>query len=196
MNGKTSPDGGRANDFLSVKFVFLDRDGVINRKVQEGSYCTSWQTIAMIPGAERAIALLNQTSRKVIIVTNQRGIALGHLSEPDLLSIHENLRLHLGSFGAHIDSIYYCPHDLGQCNCRKPGTGLFERAFRDYPDARPEASVMIGDSDSDVIAGASMGMKTILITEGPYPGPCTIGRPTALARSLLEAVETYLCVSA
>ena len=196
MSEKTSSDRSWANDFSSVKFVFLDRDGVINRKAPEGSYCTSWQDIEIIPGVERAIAFLNQTSRKVIIVTNQRGIALGRISEPGLVSIHKNLQMHFSSFGARIDSIYYCPHDLGQCNCRKPGTGLFERAFSDFPEARPETSVMIGDSDSDVLAGANMGMKTILITEGPYPAYRSIGRPTAIARSLVEAVEMYLYVVA
>jgi len=117
---------------------------------------------------------------------------LARFSEPELQSIHEDLQKHLSSFGAHIDSIYYCPHDVGQCECRKPGTGLFERAFGDFPEARPETSVMIGDSDSDVLAGANMGMKTILITETPYPSCGEVGRATASARSLLEAVETYL----
>ena len=179
-------------DFSSVNYVFLDRDGVINRKPSNGEYVTSWEKVQMLPGAERAIALLNQASRKVIVVTNQRGIALGRLSELDLLSIHENLRIHLGSSGAHIDAIYFCPHDHGQCGCRKPGTGLLERAFRDFPGACPENSVMIGDSDSDIVAGTRVGMKTILITQRRYSNDALAARPTASGRSLLEVVETHL----
>ena len=102
------------------------------------------------------------------------------------------MQLHLASFGAHIDAIYFCPHDIGECNCRKPGTGLFERAFRDYPEACAANSVMIGDSDSDVIAGASMGMKTILITDGQADGCGPVIRATASSRSLAEAVARYL----
>ena len=137
MSEKRSSTEERTADFSAIKFVFLDRDGVINRNAPDGHYVTSWEDFQILPGVEHAIASLNQTSRKVIVITNQRGIALGRLSEKDLLSIHEKLQLHLASFGAHIDAIYFCPHDIGECTCRKPGTGLFERAFRDYPEALP-----------------------------------------------------------
>ncbi len=176
-----------------IKFVFLDRDGVINRKAPEGSYVTSWRDVEMLPGVERAIALLNQTGRKVILVTNQRGIALGRMSVAELADIHANLRAHLGSFGAAIDAIYFCPHDVGQCSCRKPGTGLFESAFKEYPEASPQNSVMIGDSESDMIAGAKMGMRTIFIASELNASGGLSGQATNSARSLLEAVETYLC---
>ena len=183
----------KAVDFGSVRFVFLDRDGVINRKPPDGNYVTAWSDFEVLPGAERAIALLNQSSRKVLVVTNQRGIALGRLSEAGLHTIHENLHRHLGSWGAHVDSIYYCQHDVGQCKCRKPGTGLFEQAFHEFPAASPANSVMIGDSDSDILAGASLGMKTILITDKPDARQGLTVLPNATGRSLLEVVETYLC---
>jgi D-glycero-D-manno-heptose 1,7-bisphosphate phosphatase len=192
MSRDRSSATGITTDFSDIKFVFLDRDGVINRKPPKGEYVTSWEEVQMLPGAERAIALLNQSRRKVIVVTNQRGIALGRLSESELLAIHENLGMHLGSCGAHVDAIYFCPHDHGQCGCRKPGTGLFERAFRDLPGARPENSVMIGDSDSDIVAGTRVGMKTILITQPGNSRESLTARPTASGRSLLEVVETHL----
>ena len=179
-------------DFSDVRFVFLDRDGVINRKAPSGAYVISWDQFELLPGVERAIADLNKAHRRVIVVTNQRGVALGRISEPDLLSIHEKLKIHLGSSEAHVDSIYYCPHDVGQCGCRKPGTGLFQRAFHDFPDARPGHSVMIGDSYSDMLAGAAMGMKTILITETRHPDGRALELANACARSLLEAVTRYL----
>jgi D-glycero-D-manno-heptose 1,7-bisphosphate phosphatase len=192
MSAVPTSDAENRISFSDIKFVFLDRDGVINRKAPDGEYATSWQDIQILSGAERAIALLNLAGRKVIVVTNQRGIALARYSESDLFSIHEQLHAHLGSFGAHLDAIYYCPHDYGQCTCRKPGIGMFEQAFRDFPEARPQNSVMIGDSNSDIVAGASVGMKTILITDKPSTGGALVAQPSASGRSLLEVVETYL----
>jgi len=188
-----SSGGENAIDFSRVKFVFLDRDGVINQNAPDGGYVTSWEDIRILPGVERAIALLNHASRKVIVVTNQRGIALGRLSEPDLLSLHEDLQRHLESLGAHLDAIYFCPHDDGECNCRKPAPGLFEFAFRDFPETLPGNSVMIGDSNSDILAGASLGMKTILITDQSISREGLTVRPSAVGRSLLEVVTSYLC---
>ena len=192
MTGKISSAERNTTDFSTIAFVFLDRDGVINRKAPDGEYVTSWEDIRILPGVERAIGLLNGASRKVIVVTNQRGIALGHLSGPDLHSMHENLQKHLKSLGAHLDAIYFCPHDLGECNCRKPAPGLFEFAFRDFPEASPGNSVMIGDSNSDILAGARLGMKTILITENPKSCEGLTVCPSAVGRSLLEVVTTYL----
>lgn len=179
-------------DFSTIKFVFLDRDGVINRNASDGAYVTSWEEMQLLPGVEQAIAQLNQASRIVIVVTNQRGVALGRLSESQLQSIHEKLTSHLGSFGARIDAIYYCPHNVEQCNCRKPKTGLFDRAFHDFPGATGENSVVIGDSDSDIVAGESLGMKTILIRGLANSTEALRVQPSASGSSLLEVVEKYL----
>ena len=187
------PSGGKpATDFANVRYVFLDRDGVINRKAPHGAYVLSWRDFEIFPGVEPAIASLNQTNRKVIVVTNQRAIALGLMSETELLSIHENLKTHLSKFGAHLDSIYYCPHDIGQCDCRKPATGMFENAFREFSEASPENSLMIGDSYSDMLAATRVKMKTILITGESHPDSRALDIANASADSLLEAVESYL----
>jgi D-glycero-D-manno-heptose 1,7-bisphosphate phosphatase len=187
-----SAAGGDTISFSNISFVFLDRDGVINRKAPDSEYVTSWESTHILPGAEQAITLLNRSSRRVIVITNQRGIALGLLSEADLNSIHEKLRSHLAAFGAHIDAIYFCPHDHGECSCRKPGTGMFELAFRDFPAASPDNSVMIGDSASDILAGAALGMETILITERPNSCQGLTVPPSASGRSLLQVVKSYL----
>ena len=177
--------------FADVRFVFLDRDGVINRKAREGEYVASWKDFVLLPGVERAIALLNQSSRKVIVVTNQRGIALRRYSEAEVASVHESLRGYLSSRGAHLDAIYICPHDYGQCTCRKPATGLLEQAFRDFPEASASNSVMIGDTESDILAGTRMGMRTVLITDEESSVNEMTAKPTAQARSLLDVVETH-----
>ncbi len=116
---------GGADDFSDVTFVFLDRDGEINRKPAAGQFVTCWEEFELLPGVEDAVAKLNQSGCKAIVVTNQRGVALGLYSWGDLAEIHERLQDKLASRGAHLDAIYVCPHDAGQCSCRKPLTGLF-----------------------------------------------------------------------
>jgi D-glycero-D-manno-heptose 1,7-bisphosphate phosphatase len=182
----------REMDFSNVNTVFIDRDGVINRKAPNGAFVTSWDEFEMLPGVEPAIASLNRTQRAVIVVTNQRAIALGRMSELELIAIHEKLKARLEGYGARLDSIYYCPHDVGECSCRKPATGLFDRAFREFPGACPENSVMIGDSYSDMLAGARMGMRTIFIAEGSNSDSCSLELADASANSLAEAVQAYL----
>jgi D-glycero-D-manno-heptose 1,7-bisphosphate phosphatase len=186
---------GRADEFANIRFVFLDRDGVLNRKAV-GGYVTSWEQVKMLPGAEEAVARLNRSGRKAIIVTNQRGIARGIFSESDLHALHDSLRQHLAAHGAHLDGIYYCPHESGQCLCRKPQPGLFEQAFRDFPDAAAANSVMVGDSLCDIEAASGLGMRSILLADPEETqSPETVraaALATASAGSLLEFVERYL----
>ena len=185
-----------ANNFSNIETVFLDRDGVINRNLAD-HYIRRWEEIELLPGVEHAIALLNRSGRKVIVVSNQRGVALGYCSETDLLALHERLQQHLSAHGARLDAIYYCPHDNGQCNCRKPLPGMFERAFRDFPGTHAGNSVMLGDSLCDVEAGARLGMRTIFIadaTQPPKPGAAQAEQlASASAASLLHGVQLYLC---
>jgi D-glycero-D-manno-heptose 1,7-bisphosphate phosphatase len=190
---RTSSHSCAEPNFKGIRFVFLDRDGVINRKASDGDYIKSPDELVLLPGAARAVHLLNASLRKAIVVTNQRGIALGRLTETDLLSIHGRLQTTLQQVGAHLDAIYYCPHDLESCDCRKPGTGMFKLAFRDFPEARPENSVMIGDSESDILAGRHMGMRTLRINNDQMAtdsGPSFVADGTA--RSFLEAVKIHL----
>lgn len=168
-------------DFTNLKYVFLDRDGVLNRKAPPAQYITRPEELVILPGVEEAVAALNRAGRKVIVVTNQRGIALGLYSHDDLNRIHDKLRAQLAAHGGHLDAIYVCPHEAGQCNCRKPLTGLFERAYRDFPDATPESSVMVGDSLRDIEAGLRAGMATVFIT-----GESTNSADDLRARSLAQ----------
>lgn len=111
-----------------------------------------------------AIAALNRAEVRVAVVTNQRGIALGHMTERDLVAVHERLCALLDeAAGAHVDGIFHCPHDAGACDCRKPATGMFRRVVERWPGVSFQRSVMIGDSDSDVEAGRALGMTTVLL---------------------------------
>ena len=146
-----------------VATVFLDRDGVINRKMPEGQYVRSWLDFEMLPGVAEAIGKLNRAGMKVLVVSNQRGVALGRYTAGDVDAIHENLQRVLGAEGAHVDRFYFCPHDREACACRKPLIGLFEQARAEFPEIEAETSVMIGDSLSDIEFGRRAGMYTFFI---------------------------------
>ena len=150
---------------MSRPAIFLDRDGVINRKRPEGDYVRSWGEFEFLPGVLDALAAMAQTPARIIVVTNQRGIARGRLTEADLAEIHARMVAAIGAHGGRIDAIYYCPHE-GGCDCRKPRTGLFEQALRDFPDTDLANSVVIGDSLSDMEAAARVGCRAMLIAEG------------------------------
>ncbi|HTZ57601.1 MAG TPA: HAD family hydrolase [Acidobacteriaceae bacterium] len=181
---------------IIVRYVFLDRDGVLNRKMPEGDYVTGWAQFQWLPGAIEAIARMHRAGLTLILVTNQRGVALGRLSIEGLELIHRNLQADLARHGARLDAVYYCPHDKNECRCRKPDTGLFEQALRDFPQMAAGNSLVIGDSISDIEAGRRLGMKTIFIQNEPErqkPGAREAAAlADASASSLLEAAELVL----
>ncbi len=185
-----------AADFSHARYVFLDRDGVINKKAPEGEYISKWKDFCLQPGAESAIAQLNRSGRKIIVVSNQRGVALGKYTSADVDALHVQLQQHLAAHGAHIDAIYYCPHDKNRCDCRKPKPGLFKQALRDFPDASSANSVMIGDSISDIEVARNLHFASIYIQGDPATRRPGADNAAALADvvsdSLCHAVETYL----
>jgi D-glycero-D-manno-heptose 1,7-bisphosphate phosphatase len=190
-------DSTKLPDAQSLCTVFLDRDGVVNRKLPEGQYVGRWNDLHLLPGVPGAIARLNGAGMRVIVVSNQRGIALGLYTVTEVLAIHAALEDLLASQGAHIDRFYFCPHNKQECNCRKPLPGMFEQAAADFPSVSVATSVMIGDSLSDIEFGRRLGMQTIFIesdSEHQKPG---IEQASALADkrfpSLAAAVDALLC---
>jgi D-glycero-D-manno-heptose 1,7-bisphosphate phosphatase len=164
--------------------AFLDRDGVINESPEVGAYISATRDFRFLPGALEAIALLNEAGVRVIVVTNQRGVALGVLSLEQLEAIHQHMLEEVRSAGARVDAIYFCPHAEDSCDCRKPRTGLYLRARSDFPDIAFDDVFVIGDSDRDMEAGRRLGARLI-----------RIGRPASPdehgAVSLLDAVKRY-----
>src|SRR5713226_6467880 len=143
-----------------TRAVFLDRDGVINRKAPEGRYVTRWEDFHVLPGVVEAITLLNRAGFFVIVVTNQRCIAKGLMTAAELEEMHQRMTALLARAGATIDAIYYCSHEVEEsCKCRKPAPGMMLDAARSHGMDLP-ASWMIGDSDIDVEAGKNAGCKT------------------------------------
>ena len=181
----------------SLCTVFLDRDGVVNRKMPEGQYVRSWNDFHLMPDVSGAIARLNGAGSRVIVVSNQRGIALGLYTAADVQAIHSALQNLLESHGAHIDAFYFCPHDKRECNCRKPLPGMFEQAAADFPSISVASSVMIGDSFTDIEFGRRLGMQTIFIESDPERQKPGIKQASALADkrfpSLAAAVDALLC---
>jgi D-glycero-D-manno-heptose 1,7-bisphosphate phosphatase len=157
MDTSSSPAG------KPIETVFLDRDGVINEKMPEGRYVTNWSEFRLLPGVAEAIGRLNRAGVRVIVVSNQRGIALGFYTAADVEAIHAELQKRLEAAGARVDAFFFCPHDKMQCECRKPLPGMFEAARAQFPEIEAATSLMIGDSFSDIEFGRRLGMRTIFV---------------------------------
>jgi histidinol-phosphate phosphatase family protein len=143
--------------------LFLDRDGVVNVKL-DGRYVQNADEFEFMPGAENAIAKLSIIFKRILIVTNQQGIAKGIMSANDLNTLHQYMLQQLKVKGGVIEKIYYCPHLAAEnCSCRKPNPGMIQQAIIDFPTIKIEESYLIGDSDSDIIAGDKMGLNTIKV---------------------------------
>jgi len=145
--------------------AFLDRDGTINASPPEGEYVTTPEGVHLLPGAAEAIALLNAHPAKVVVVTNQRGIALGKMSEADLARVNERLGEELGRAGARLDAILHCPHHEGACECRKPAPGMLKRAARELDGVELGGAAMVGDTARDIEAGNRLDLTTVRIGE-------------------------------
>jgi D-glycero-D-manno-heptose 1,7-bisphosphate phosphatase len=183
---------------MKTRAVFLDRDGVINRKAADGEYVTCWEDFHLLPGVIESIAHLNRAGIRVIVVTNQRCVAKGLLAESDLKKLHGKMSEHLAQAGAFIDAIYYCPHPLeASCDCRKPAPGMLLEAAREH-NLDLSASWMIGDSGSDIRAGKSAGCRTILVSEnnavkqGTESGAVLPADADIIAESLLDSIQQIL----
>ena len=170
---------------MGDRVVFLDRDGTM---VKDVPYCSKVEDLELLPGIPEAVKLLNDNGFKVIVVTNQSGIARGYLSENTLSQIHNKLKSELTKFGAHLDAIYYCPHHPDDnCGCRKPKAGLLLQASKDF-NIDFEQSYIVGDQPMDITAGRSLGCRTVLLSEVNKPN-CY---PDFMAKTLLEASKWIL----
>lgn len=178
--------------------VFLDRDGVINRKAPEGDYITRWEDFRILDDVVEGVAQLNRAGFRVIVVTNQRCIAKGLMACAELEQIHHRMLEYLGTAGARIDAVYYCPHDTEPpCRCRKPAPGMLLDAAQ-FLDIDLTKSWMIGDSEIDVAAGRNAGCKTAWlmpeneVTAKPTHDGTAASNPDIVAASLLDAIRHIL----
>ena len=143
--------------------VFLDRDGVINRKRPAGSYVETWEQFEFLPGAIDALQLMSEAGMRIVVVTNQRGVALGRMTLAAVEEIHRRMREQLALSGADCSAVLVCPHQKGTCDCRKPDLGLFRQAKALFPEIEFESSAVIGDSGSDLLAGNRIGAEAFFV---------------------------------
>lgn len=162
--------------------VFLDRDGTI---MEDAHYIESPDQVRLIPGAAEAVRKINDAKVPAIVVTNQSGIARGIFKPEDYEAVRKHFESLLEARGAHIDASYFCPHHpsvTGPCNCRKPATGLFEDAIRDF-GLNAARVAYIGDRWRDVVASKKLGGRGIMISS-----PMTTDEDRRKARE--DGIET------
>lgn len=151
--------------FKPKRFIFLDRDGTLNKRPPKACYIEKPDEFIWLEGAKEAIKLLNDENYNIILITNQPGIARGNLTEDMLQKIHTKMNNDLNEINAHIKDIYYCPHNWDEnCECRKPKPGMFYQAQKDY-SLDLSKCIIIGDDERDIEAGTAAGCKCILIDE-------------------------------
>lgn len=184
------------------KAIFLDRDGTINEYV---GFLRKEEDFRLIPGVSEAIKKINNSGYLAIVVTNQPVIARGEVTEEELEEIHKKMETLLGLDGAYIDDIYYCPHhpDKGfegeipelkiECDCRKPKTGMLEKAAREH-NIDLSSSIMIGDSTLDIKMAENAGMQSVLLKTGQKgeDGKYEVS-PTLIAEDLNDAINKIIC---
>lgn len=145
--------------------IFLDRDGVLT---EEKGYITSLGELNIFPYVKECIEQIHKKGYYAMVITNQSAVARGLITEDMLHNMNQYLKDE-----TEIDAVYYCPHlENGSveryrqsCNCRKPKTGLIERACMDY-QIDIECSYMVGDRASDIVLGKNVGIKTVLLESG------------------------------
>ena len=172
--------------------LFLDRDGVINH---DPGWIASPNDLIVYPFAGEAIAIANKAGFAVIVVSNQSAVARGLATLETIEAINQEMAEELAQKGAHIDAFYVCPHHpdfSGPCGCRKPQTGLVDRAVEVHAIDR-DRSYLVGDTTTDLLTGRNAGLRTILVRtgKGGRDGLYDI-HPDVVCDNLLEAVTWIL----
>ncbi len=148
------------------KIIFLDRDGVISI-FTPNDFIKKWEEFKFLPDAIEGLKILTDAGYKIVIISNQSGVGKKIFTEEDLNEITENMKKILFTNGIEIYRVYYCTHtEKDNCNCRKPKPGLFLKAREEIGNIDFSKTFFIGDSEKDVIAGKTVGTKTILVLSG------------------------------
>jgi D-glycero-D-manno-heptose 1,7-bisphosphate phosphatase len=183
------------NSHAPRRAVFLDRDGTIAEEVGYANHVSRFQ---MYPFAAGAIRRLNEAAIPVIVVTNQSGVSRGYFPEVLIEQIHKKMISELAAGGAHVDGIYYCPHQRADaCQCRKPLPGMLERAARDH-NLELSGSVVVGDRYSDVALARAVEARSLFVLTGYGRGDYEWNhqkwehQPDRVVENLSEAIDVIL----
>ena len=148
---------------MGRRAIFLDRDGVLNRKPSQHDYVKDFSEFYWNPRAKELVKSLKEENLLVVVITNQRGIALGKMSQEFVEKLHIKMNNDLAQVGASIDAFYVCPHGKeNQCECRKPKPGMFLKAAEELGIDLSQ-SFMIGDRESDKLAATAAGCMQALV---------------------------------
>ena len=154
--------------------LFIDRDGVINHEKKE-DYILNWDEFSFYDGVKQAMEILNKKFGNIVLVTNQRGIGKGLMTEDDLSLIHHNMIKEIVENGGRIDNIYYCTSIDNEHINRKPNAGMAYLAKKDFPSIDFNKSMMVGNKPSDMKFGRNAGIKTVFVAttnpEVEFPNP-------------------------
>jgi len=175
------------------KAVFLDRDGTINEEV---NYLYKPPDLKLIPGTIEAINIFHDMGYKVIVVTNQAGVARGYYSENDIVALHKYIDSLLIEGGAFLDKYLFCPHHPQgikegyniKCDCRKPETGMIEKASMEF-DLDLPSSIIIGDKEIDIQTGKNARIGTCILVRTGYP----VNESATRADYIFNDVKSFAC---
>ncbi len=175
--------------------IFIDRDGVINEN--RSDYVKSWDEFRFLPGSREAIASLTKAGHRIVVCTNQAGVAQGLISIDAIEDIHYRMQAAIREMGGMIEKVYACTHSkTADCDCRKPRPGMLLRASRELNLDMSDA-VFIGDSITDMQAGSAAGVRTMLVLTGLGMEHYRLhyqhtDRPLHIAQNLKHAVDIIL----
>jgi D-glycero-D-manno-heptose 1,7-bisphosphate phosphatase len=169
---KNSNSNARPFPLIDRKWtLFLDRDGVINRR-KVGGYICHPDEFDFLPGVLETMPVLAGLFSRIIVLTNQQGIGKGLMTERQLEAVHRFMRNRIKEAGGRIDGVYHCPHLASEaCDCRKPKAGLFLQALRDFPGIDPHCCVMVGDASSDIALAINQSWIAVGLTDRPESLP-------------------------
>jgi len=143
--------------------LFLDRDGVINKRIP-GGYVTKKDDFIFLPNVMGSLTNICRKFARVIVVTNQQGVGKGLMTREQLDDIHDYMRDEMGLYKGFVDEVYSaCELESDPNNTRKPKPDLALQAQKDFPEIDFKKSIMVGDTDNDIIFGKNLGMKTVLV---------------------------------
>lgn len=200
MNWKYDPaysSGGKKNRRMSgVRYLFIDRDGVINKDPggwTKTNYVTEWKDFHFVPGTLEALKILKDKGIKVIVASNQGGVNKGYYTLEELNKVNDRMLQEIRKSGGEIEEVFYCIHkDEDNCSCRKPKSGMLDMAAKKY-GVKPGEVYFIGDDKKDILAGKKLGCKTALVLSGKSSRDDVKGwqeKPDRIFKDLLEAVNS------
>lgn len=182
---------------MSRRAAFIDRDGVLN---EERAFVHRIEDFAFVPGAIAALQALQGAGYRLVVITNQSGIARGFYAEADYLTLTAAMRERLHTAGVSLDAVEYCPHLADapveryrlDCDCRKPRPGMLTRAIRAL-DIDPKTSFIVGDRLSDIDAGRAAGLGRCFLVRTGYPlTDEALARADAVYDDLLACARSVL----